>query len=140
MKTFMKQGLIRNILVPCNKSFYDIDGALADLKEIDYRQNIHVEIGAKAYIYVGKPFETGLVYECEVTDTDKTKATIDDEKHEKIPNSLPKHSKRYMTLKLIRKLDHDYLSYSNLRKHGIHSCMQGQCYVPDELQEYIDKK
>lgn len=43
-----------------------------------------------------------------------------------------------MTLKMVKKLNHEYLSYSNLRKHGINTCMQRQCYVPDELQKYID--
>lgn len=84
----MENKVIRNIIVPCNKSLYDVDGAFADLKEIDWRQNINVEVGAKAYIYVGKPFEAGLVYECKVIKTNKTIETIDDSKYTKTQDGL----------------------------------------------------
>ena len=135
----MVKGLIRNILVPCNKRFYDIDRALSELKEIHYRQYIGVQPGAIAYIYVGAPFEKALVYACKVIQVDERDNLIDDDKYSRDPYALNTLHEPHMRLRVIKKLDSSKFTYKTLRENGLESCMQGQCFVPDELQKYIDK-
>lgn len=129
---------IRNILVPCNKRLYDIDGALNELHEIHYRQFINVEPGALAYIYAGKPFEQGLIYVCKVVATNETHNLVDDKKYFLRPNELKNSPGKYMRLKLITELNSAVFDYYTLREHGLKSCMQGQCFVPNELQVFIN--
>ena len=136
----MINAKVRNILVPCNKSFYDIDRALFELKEIHYRQHIDVQPGAKAYIYVGSPFEQAILYVCKVIAVNETENLIDDDKYAKQPEALNTHPRLHMRLRLISKLNPDLLPYKSLREHGLNTCMQSQCFVPDELQKYIDEK
>lgn len=132
--------LIRNIFVPCNKHLYNIDGALKDLKEIHYGQFINVQPGAIAYIYAGKPFEQALIYACKVIEVNETENIIDDKKYLLRPNEFNNRTRRYMKLRVFKVLDANLFKYKILKEHGLKSCMQGQSYVPEEVQRFIDSQ
>ena len=134
----MINGKIKNILVPCNKSFYDIDRALFELNEIHYRQYIDVQPGAIAYIYVGAPFEQAIMYACKVIAVNETENLINDDKYARDPYALNNVAEHYMRLRLICKFNPNLFTYKKLKENGLKTCMQGQCFVPDELQKYID--
>ena len=136
----MIKGKIRNILVPCNKCLYDIDAALKDLNEIHYRQFVNVQPGALVYIYVGQPFEQALVYVCRVVEVNETKDLINDASYILKPNELKNNPGRYMRIRLEKALNPGLFDFHTLKEHGLKSCLQGQCYVPPELQEYLDSK
>lgn len=127
-----------NIIIPCNKRYYDIDGALEILGVIDYTQTINVKAGAKAYIYSSSPFESALIYECEIIASNKLVSTINDDSFARQKEAYDSNKKRYMEVKLVRKLDYKKLSFGDLKDHGLTGNLQSQCYVTEELQKFID--
>ena len=135
----MLKGEIRNILVPCNRSFYDIDRALTELKEIHFRQHINVQPGVIAYLYIGAPHEQALLYACKVVAVNETENLIDDDKYVLKPSELQVVHGPHMRLRFICKFNPALFPYETLKEHGLNTWMQGQCFVPDELQKYIDE-
>lgn len=125
-----------NWIISCNKEFYDLDNALNEMKIIDFKQNANVEAGSKVYIYSSGE-DKKLVYITEAVVVNKPEQTINDDKYIKNKSGYA-DSNRYMELKLVKKLESDKLSLSDLKKNGLRGNLQGPCRVPVELQAYID--
>lgn len=125
-----------NWIISCNKDFFDLDNALNEMKVIDFKQNANIEAGSKVYIYSSGD-EKKLVYLTEAVVVNKPEQTINDDKYVKNKSGYA-DSNRYMEIKLIKKLESDKLTMTDLKKHGLRGNLQGPCRVPVELQEYID--
>ena len=41
-----------NWIIACNKTYYDIERALTELKTIDYKQTANIQAGSKIYLYI----------------------------------------------------------------------------------------
>ena len=126
-----------NWLIACNKNYYDLDRAYSELKVIDYKQTANIKAGSKVYIYVSKP-DRALAYETEAIVVNKPAQTIDDSAYV-LDSEGYSSCNRYMELKLVRKLNPEGLSLSDLKSHGLTGNLQGPCRTTVELQKYIDE-
>ncbi len=50
-------------LIPANPSYFDIDEAFKENKEIEYKQSSHIQVGDIVYIYEGSP-QSSIRYRC----------------------------------------------------------------------------
>ncbi|MEK4152407.1 HNH endonuclease [Carnobacterium sp. FSL E2-0243] len=95
-----------NWLIPCNPLKYDVEGVFQEISEIDWKQSNpikYAEIGDKVYIYISKPVQA-VKYYCEVISVNKKESTIDDSSFV-MEGSTYKNYGRYMTLRLIKKMN-----------------------------------
>lgn len=124
-----------NWIIACNKTYYDIERALTELKTIDYKQTANIQAGSKIYLYISNP-DRAICYECEALVVNKPEPTIDDSAYVLEGGYSP--SNRYMEIKLVRKLDPEKLGRAELTEHGLTSTLQSPCRTSVELQKYID--
>lgn len=122
-------------IIPCNPSYYDIEGALTKLKIIDYKQsNKNIKVGDYIYIYVTKPYKS-IKYLCKVNKVDLDSIEIDDS--EFVISGEPYETYPvHMQIELIKKYDNE-LTKSIMENNGVKGIIQGPRRVCDELYEYI---
>ncbi len=127
-------------IFPCNPGNYDVLTAFASLETIDWGTNSQVIEGDTVYIYVGKPVSK-IVFKTKVINEDVPRdQLINDEEFLKDHNTIAE-KKKCVRLELEKSfLDKkNYLSYENLKEHGLTSKMQGVLNLDNnsDLSDYI---
>ena len=123
-------------LITCNPRLYDVIGAFARFKKIEWKQNNNINKGDIVYIYVGSPIKC-LKYKCRALKVNLDKTTINDSDFV-LDGSNYKFCGRYMELLLLEEYDIPELDIKRLREHGLRT-IQGPSRITDELKRYIQK-
>lgn len=120
-------------IIPCNPKLYDVDGAFAKLKCLDWRQTAKsIEVNDEVYIYVGAPIKA-IKYRCKVNKTNLHTLMIDDSEFE-LSKSLNRDTSIFMELELLETYDDSKYSYEKLKERGLKGNIQG----PRRSLELID--
>lgn len=128
----------REWILPCNINIYDVSNALRDLKRIDWRQtkqlnNAHV--GDIVYIYCKDKKPGEIRYKGAILAVNKTDNLIDDSKYI-LDGSVT--SGPCVEIAVFREYElTDELRYSDLKKHGLLSTLQGPTVIKGEVAEYL---
>lgn len=136
-KTVKTEDATMSWIFPCNKEYFDIDGAFKNMEYLNWDiQNHKVEVGDYVYIYVSAP-ESAIRYKCVVTDLSDTK-TIDDSAYGGRPTGCRANQ---ATLKFLYTYTGPGIELSDMRELGINSrfSMQSIIHMPEELEEYINR-
>lgn len=130
-------------IIPSNLKRYDVISAFSKLNEIDWSQKIgNVKLGDLIYIYVGEPIG-GIKYCCEVTAVNlapEKEEIIDDHAFIIDVDLSAKRAEKYMRLRKIYEYENNELPMSLLHEYGVNGSIQGARMVPNELEEYLNKK
>lgn len=119
-------------IIPCNLRYYDVFGAFANLKTLDWKQsNRNIGVGDIVYIYVGKPV-CAIKYRCKVNKVNLPFCEIDDNAYVKIGDVYERYG-NYMELELIEEYENDVLSMDKMRALGL----KGNIQSPRKLPSYI---
>ena len=122
-------------VIPCDPSYYDVESALANLGEIEWRQTTYISPGDDVYIYVSNPVKA-LRFKCKAIETDLYgPAVIDDEEY--YLGESDKEGKRHMRIRLVEEYEAKRYPLHVLKKLGLKS-MQGPRRMPAELVELIE--
>ena len=119
-------------IIPCNSSFYDIEGAFERFDRLDWKQSRKLEVGDVVYIYVGRPTKA-IMYKCRVNKTNLPELEIDDSAFV-INDSAYANYGNYMELELLHKFRSDQLPLETLFDHGLQGNIQGPRHASAELQ------
>lgn len=116
------------ISVYCKPELYDIDKAFKSWTEITWPQEMNVEVGDTAYIYLTRPV-CGIRYKCKITEKD-IPCKEDDSSYGKQP------AKKYMRLRLTKRLSSDF-SRKMLSGFGF-NITNGQHRLPPAIVQHIE--
>lgn len=113
-------------IVPSNPSYYDIDAAFREEKEITWKQGRGIKVGDIAYMYLASPYSE-IRYRCEVT------ATM-------IPFSYRDKNvsmSHLMKIRLLETYPEGTFPFSKMRACGV-KMIRGPLQVPEALQAELD--
>lgn len=134
--TKLVEGEGQNWLIPHDPNTFDLDRFFDSHESIDFKQSTNVKVGDVVYVYSsGK--ERRLTYITLAMEVDKPTQAIDDSEYIVDGDKLGPR-KRYMELKLLKRLNFPELGFADLKEHGLKGQVQGPCHITKELQEYID--
>lgn len=124
-------------VITCNTHQYNVSGAFAELKKIDWKQSTNVEVCDTIYIYVCAPMGA-IKYKCKVNKVNLSdeEADIDDSIFVLDGSNYESYG-RYMELELMKEYPNTVLMYEDLIKHGLKT-IQGPSHVTEELHSFID--
>lgn len=123
-------------IIPCNLKYYDIKGAFANLKTIDWKQsNKKIDVGDIIYIYVGVPI-SGIKYKCKVNKVNIAFCEIDDSKFVRIGDVYEKYG-NYMELEFIKEYNDDFLNIKKMNSLGMKGNIQSPRKMPCCLSEFL---
>lgn len=124
-------------IIPCNLAVYDVYDAFKKLKFIDWIQHKSMAEGDTVYIYVGKPISK-VEFKCKVIKANMPVCEIDDSQYMKDEEFFKAHEfKKFMRLKLVRKLSKNKGNIEMLRMLGLKQT-QWQNPVPNqEISDYL---
>ncbi|WP_260979852.1 HNH endonuclease [Staphylococcus pettenkoferi] len=127
-------------LIPCNTEYYDIHRAFTELTRLDWSQTQQmksIEVGDIIYIYLSAPVKA-IRYKCRVTEVNKPKITIDDNKY--IKNGATLNNKdSFIEIEYVKEFNTNKLNYNVLKQHGLKGIIQGPRRLYGELKEYISE-
>ena len=124
-----------NWIIPCNPEAYDIESAFNTRTIIDWKQAVNFSVGDTVFIYVSNPIKS-IRYQCEVIKTDIPNIKYFQEK-DILDGSVYMQTGRYVRLRLIKKLNSEYLDYKMLEKNGLKNQMQGPLKINAQLSSYL---
>ena len=116
-------------IIPCNPLQYDVIGAFNEMKKVEWKQSVNINIGDIVFIYVGKPYKQ-IMFKCVANKVDLHSADRIDDSKFVIDDSNYSNTGRYM------ELEDDRYSLERLREYGVHS-IQGPCRVKKALRDYM---
>ncbi|MBQ3794780.1 MAG: HNH endonuclease [Butyrivibrio sp.] len=120
-------------ILPCNPEYYDIDGALQELRVIDWFTNCHIEKGDTCYIYISHT-EKAIFYKCEAVSDIKNESTIDDSGY---GGNKPGVEKKCVEIELQDIYSSPGITYYELCEVGLKGSIRSPMKVEGELAEYI---
>lgn len=132
---------IVNWIIPCDSTAYDVNGAFNRFDKLYWRQSTNIHVGDIIYIYVSGKVRR-ICYQCEVLDVEcsnEVASSIDDSDFF-LDRSNYIQYKRYMLLRLKKRLSQANLTLNDLRDNGLSGNIQGPQKVHDKLLEYITKE
>lgn len=133
-KSRLNRRTLREWIIPCNPTKYDIFNAFTKLKKINWKQTANIEVGDIIYIYISQGYHL-LKYKCQVNKVDLEVPEIDDSKFD-ITGEFDGTYGRYMEIELIKELNGDLYSKEAMEKHGF-SSPQNQIRLNPELKRYL---
>ena len=126
-------------IIPANPTIYNLEDALKELPNIDWRQHNNFEIGDVVYIYCSKPISK-ILYKMEVIEVDITREyIIEDKRYWSQPSEYENSIKnnRFIRLKFIAENKTDKLTLSDLYNNGLKGAPRGALMVREPLLGYI---
>lgn len=125
-------------IIPCNPKYYNVIGAMANLKTIDWKQsNKNIDTGDIVYIYVGSPV-SAIKYQCRVNKANLPTCEIDDRKYE-IVSEPHKNYGNYMELELIKEYPDYFCTIKTMRSLGLKGNVQSPRFVPDKVLALLER-
>ena len=127
----------REWILPCNTKYYDIDGALEELKIIDWHQTTQLnnaQVGDIVYIY--RKDKKGIIkYKGAILKVNQTENIIDDSK---FSASGSDSDGLFIEIAMFREYQmDDKLAYANLKEHGLLSRLMGPTVVKGTVADYL---
>lgn len=123
-------------ILPCNKKYYDIDGALKQQGFVEWHQtNAKVQVGDIIYLYITKP-SCEIQYKCEVVSINNPACGEKDKEFSLGLNYS--HYNRYMTLKPVKQ----YLTpttFTQLVELGFSGTVRCIRHLDDCFVNFIDR-
>ena len=123
-------------IIPCNPLQYDVIGAFNELKKVEWKQSVNINVGDIVFIYVSKPYKK-IMFKCTANKVDLHSARRIDDSKFVIDDSNYRDTGRYMELELLESYEDDRYSLEVLRKYGVKS-MQGTCRIKEDLRKYMN--
>ena len=125
-------------IIPCNENYYDVSGAMSNLKIVDWKQtNKNIEIGDIVYLYISKP-TSAIKYKCKVNKVNLPFCEIDDTKYVKNGEVFERYG-NYMEIEFLEDYQDGYCTIKKMRDIGTKGNIQSQRTAPKELVDYLDK-
>lgn len=120
-------------ILPCNPEYYDIDGALQELRNIDWFTNCHIDKGDICYIYISHT-EKAIFYKCKAISGIKDKSTIDDSEY---GGNKPGVDRKCVEIELLDIYSSPGITYYELCEVGVKGSIRSPMKVEGDLAEYI---
>lgn len=137
-----KFSIMTNWIFPYNKNKFKLDEILNERDSIEWGQRKYkLQVGDIIYLYCSAP-EKRITHKMVVIDVNIPDDKIIDDDGDfksKLFDKKYKAGELYFRMKYINNSNSSLLSLSNLRKHGLNSCMQGATKASDNLLEYIER-
>ena len=128
-KTTRKNNEVLFFLQPVNPKYYDLEAAfIRDNGVTGWKQSRKVNIGDICYMYVANPVGA-IKYKCEIVETD-------------IPfeyKSKEVSMSKLMKIKLLKKIEHNEITFKYLRALGI-SLIRGPVTLSKDIVDKIEEK
>lgn len=125
-------------IMSANASYFDHDQAFSEQGFIDWKQTRNYSNNDIVLIYSTKP-TSKIKYITKVAKTDSSLFEIaNQERYQKKVSVQNNRTNRYCRLKLIKKVDDERLSFTELQKHGMIYVPQSPCKVSEPLMNYIN--
>lgn len=122
-------------LIPCNPAYYDVEGAFAKLKTLNWKQTSpKIEVGDIVFIYVSKPV-AAVRYKCKVNKVNLPARVIDDAEFVLNSETYAEYP-RHMELELIRTYTEE-LNSNVLANNGVKGRIQCPRRVKAKLLSFI---
>ena len=128
-------------ILPCNGRSYDINAALRELKTIEWHQSKpmkNVAVGDVMYIYASTPVQS-ICWRCRVTASHRMVSQINDSKYFIPPVPEDTHFDGPF-IEIVAECEFtvgDNLSYTELKKHGMKSRIQGPLRLNHQVSQYV---
>lgn len=120
-------------IFPCNPKYYDIDGAMHELKRIDWFSKNKVNRNDTVYIYVGGNIKA-IRYKCHVVNAEKHETTIDDSEFGGAGAGI---DAKCVELECDMEYPEPGISYYDLKEHGLQGAIRSSITVSRALHDYI---
>lgn len=128
-------SLLKNWIIPCNITKYDVINAFENLNKINWKQSTNINLGDKVYIYVGAPIQA-IKFETLVTKVNLPNVEIDDSEYE-IDNEVYTDYGRYMELQLVKKFHDNLFPLKKLKENDLRS-VQGPTRASKDLVSFLE--
>ncbi len=125
-------------IFPSNNDAYKVIEAFEQLKVIDWRKRVNLSVGDTVYIYCTKPYQRIMFVTSVVKVNIPYSETIDDKAFWTSEYRADNKKYTFARLKLVRKIDTELLSLTNLLVNGLSSAPRSALRVNDSLRAYID--
>lgn len=130
-------------IVSYNEKYFRLSDFFNDKQELDwiFERRYSFQIGDRVYLYCSHPYSK-ITYEVKVIQIDVPfDDYIDDSQYGgTVYLSLSEYSKSFhIRFRLIRKIDNDNISYSNLLQHGLKGSIRTPIKCTGELLDFIKK-
>lgn len=129
-------------IFPYSKSKFRLDDLLSERNTIEWGQRKYkVEVGDIVYLYSSAP-DKRITHKLiiEKINLEENECFNDKAFETKEFDKNYKNGAKFFMMRLIKKKNSYKLTYSELKEHGLKSCMQGPIKIEGELLNYIDKQ
>ena len=122
-------------LIPCNPAYYNVDGAFAKLKKLNWKQTSpKMEVGDSVYIYVSNPVRV-VRFKCKVGKVNLNARVIDDSEFILNGDSYEVFQ-RQMELELLRTYSDEFTA-EIFAQNGVKGRIQRPRRIQPELEAYL---